>query len=368
MAVVGAMWVAYRFMTDRSGLDLERLEAAARAAMHSAAFDYYAGGADDEHTVADNVAAWSRIRLRPRVLRDVSHVSTGAEVLGAELSMPVAVAPTAYQRLAHPDGEIATARAAAGAGTLMVVSTMATTMLEDVASAAPAGTRWFQLYVHRDRELTADLIRRAEAAGYGAVVFTVDAPVLGRRPRDEHNDFDLPAGLTMANLGAGTPHVSGSSLAAYAGHEFDPSISFGDIEWIRSITTLPVVVKGVLRGDDAVAAIESGAAGVVVSNHGGRQLDSALATADALSDVVAAVSDRGVVAVDGGIRRGTDVVKALALGADLVLLGRPVLWGLAANGEDGVLGVLSGFQAELARAMALCGARDIDEIEFDLLA
>lgn len=353
---------------DRTGLDPEGLEAAAAAAMDPAAFDYYVGGADDERTVADNVAAWARIRMRPRVLRDVSDVAADTELLGTRLALPFGVAPTAYQRLAHADGEAATARAAAAIGALMVVSTMATTSMEDVAAAAPDGTRWFQLYVHRDRDLTADLVRRAAAAGYGAIVFTVDAPVLSRRPRDEHNDFDLPPGMEMANLGAAPPNVAGSSLAAYAGHEFDPTISFDDIGWIGSLSDLPVLVKGVLRGDDADECIAAGAAGVIVSNHGGRQLDTAVATADALLDVSAAVGGRGPVVVDGGIRRGTDVVKALALGADFVLVGRPVLWGLAAGGEAGVHAVLSGFRAELLRAMALCGTRRIEDIDFDLLA
>lgn len=349
-------------------MDLVELERAARERLDPAAYDYYAGGADDELTLADNVAAWRRLRLRYRVLRNVGGVSTATTVLGTEVPVPVLVAPTAYQRLAHDEGEAAMARGAARAGTVMVASTLATVSLEDVAAAAPDAPRWFQLYVRRDRGWTAELIARAVAAGYRALVLTVDLPVLGFRRRDERNHFTLPVGLEMANIGSAVPQVEGSGLQAYAAAELEPSLTFDDLGWLRSLCDLPIVVKGVVRGDDAAACVDAGAAAIAVSNHGGRQLDSAIATADALPDVVDTVGNRAEVYVDGGVRGGTDVVKALALGARAVLVGRPVLWGLATGGAEGVAGVLDGFAQETARAFALCGATSVEEVTGDLLA
>lgn len=349
-------------------MDIQTLQERARERMDAGAYDYYAGGADDEITLAENDAAWTRLRLRPHVLRDVSRVDVATTVLGEPVVAPLLVAPMAYQRLAHPDGEPATAKATADVGTVMCVSTLATASLEDVAAAAPAAPRWFQLYVRKDRGWSGELIARAEAAGYRAVVFTVDVPVLGRRRRDEANDFSLPDGMTMANVGTAPPKVQGSGLAAYADAELDPALTFDDIGWIRSLTDLPVLVKGVLRGDDAVRALDAGAGGVIVSNHGARQLDTTTATADALAEVAAAVAGRAEVFVDGGVCRGTDVVKALALGARAVLVGRPVLWGLACGGADGVAAVLNELVEETVRAFMLCGAARVDDISSDLLA
>jgi len=349
-------------------MDLVSLERQARERLAPPAYDYYAGGADDELTLADNVAAWSRLRLRPHVLRDVSAVGTGVTVLGTPVQLPVLVAPMAYQRLATDQGERATARAAAAAGTVMLVSTLATVPLEDVAAAAPGAPRWFQLYVHKDRGLTEELVRRAATAGYRALVLTVDLPVLGYRPRDERNAFTLPEGLEMANVGRTTEDTDEmSALRLYAAREMDAALTPADIEWLRGLADLPVLVKGVLRGDDARLAVEAGAAGVIVSNHGGRQLDGAIAGADALPEVAAAVGGRAEVYVDGGVRRGTDVVKALALGARAVLVGRPVLWGLACGGEEGAVQVLDGLRAELVRALALCGTPSPAEVTRDLV-
>ncbi|MFQ5948731.1 MAG: alpha-hydroxy acid oxidase [Acidimicrobiia bacterium] len=349
-------------------MDLSRLEAQARELLDPTVYDYYAGGSDHELTLADNIDAWRRIRLRPRVLRDVSDVSTATTVLGTPVELPVLVAPMAAQRLADDEGEAATARAAAQAGTVMVVSTISTVSMEDVAAAAPEGARWFQLYVHRDRGLTKDLVVRAADAGYRALMLTVDVPVLSHRRREEAHHFTLPEGMEMANLAKAMPRVDGSGLDAYTGAEFDPAVTFDDIEWLRGLADLPVVVKGVLRGDDAAAALDAGAVAVVVSNHGGRQLDTAIASADALPDVVDAVAGRAEVLVDGGIRSGTDVVKALALGARAVSVGRPMLWGLAVGGADGVAGVLDSLREETERAMALCGASSVADIDADLLA
>jgi len=330
------------------------------------AYDYFASGAGDELTLGANRAAYDRLRLRYRVMAGVGERSLGVQLFGRDLSLPVLVAPMAFQGLAHPEAELATARATAEAGTVMVLSTLSTTAVEDVV-AASTGPVWFQLYVYKDRAATAALVERAEAAGCEALVLTVDAPLLGRRERDVRNGFHLPAHLTARNLQAAgyqrlDPVDDGSGLAAYVASLLDPNLTWEDVAWLRSLTKLPVLVKGVVRGDDAGLAIDHGAAGVIVSNHGGRQLDTAVATIDALPEVARAVSGRGAVLVDGGIRRGTDVIKALALGADAVLLGRPVLWGLAVDGQAGVARVLQLLRDEFDQALALCGARSPREL------
>jgi 4-hydroxymandelate oxidase len=300
----------------------------------------------------------------------VARVSTATSLLGSQMQVPLAVAPMAYHRMAHPEGEAASAAGAAAAGALYICSTQATMPVEEVAAAAPEGARWFQVYVVRDRGWTAELVGRAAAAGYRALVLTVDVPLLGNRLRDVRNDFRLPTGLAPANAppaGAARQRELAVDVIAQAG-QFDPGLTPETIGWLAERSGLPVVVKGVLRGDDALACVEAGAVGVVVSNHGGRQLDSVVATADALAEVVAAVGDRVEVYVDGGIRRGTDVLKALVLGARAVLVGRPVLWGLTMGGAHGVERVLSGLAGELQLAMALCGAAGVDDLTPDLIA
>ncbi|MBX3270735.1 MAG: alpha-hydroxy-acid oxidizing protein [Sandaracinaceae bacterium] len=353
-------------------INLLELEAAARARLDDNAFDYYASGAHDELTLRENRAAFERIALRYRVLVDVSRRDPSTEVLGAKVSMPVLIAPTAFHRMAHPDGERATARAAAHAGTLMINSTLSNTPMEEVVLAAGAAPVWFQLYVYKDRGETKALVERAEAAGARALVLTVDAPLLGTRERDRRNRFRLPAGLTVANMtavGKGElPDVADSGLAAYFATMLDPSITFDDLSWLKSVTTLPLVVKGVVRADDAARCVAAGADAVVVSNHGGRQLDTSVATIRALPEVVDAIGGRAEVYVDGGVRRGTDVLKALAYGARAVLLGRPVLYGLALDGQRGVERALSILREELDLAMALAGCPDVAAITRDLLA
>ena len=347
--------------------DIDDLQRRAKEILDRATFDYFVGGAGDEITIAENTSAWSSIHLRPHVLRDVSKVSTAISLLGTELETPVLIPPLGYQRLAHDRGEVAMAEGAAAAGALMCVSTMATISMEKVA-AASAVPKWFQIYVHTDRDLTRDLVERARDAGYEALVFTVDLPVLPIRKRDVDNDFDLPQGMELANLGVGRHGGSGSALAAYADDSLDPALTPKDIEWLQRISGLPVVVKGVLRGDDAELAVRAGAAGVIVSNHGGRQLDTVVPTALALPEVVAAVGDRVPVLVDGGLRKGTDIVKALAMGAAAVLVGRPLLWALAVEGPAGVTGLLDQLRDDLARSMALAGAATIGELNADVIA
>jgi len=330
-------------------LNVAEYEALAAERLEPGAYGYYAGGAGDELTLRDNVEAYRRWQLRPRVLVDVADPSTATTILGHEISMPLLVAPVAFQRVAHPDGEVAAARAAAAAGTIYCLSTLATSTPEEVAAAR--GPRWFQLYVMRDEGVSRELAERARDAGFTALLLTVDAPVLGRRERDHRTGFTIPPDVTIASLGRGgvTPLEALSMIS--------PSISWRDIERFAGRVDLPVLVKGVLTAEDARLACEHGAAGVVVSNHGGRQLDGVAATIDALPEVVDAVGGRVEVLVDGGIRRGTDVVKALALGARAVLAGRAPLWGLAADGEAGARAVLELLRAELTTALQLIGSR-----------
>ncbi len=342
-------------------------EALARAGMDPGAWDYFSGGSEDEQSLRANREGFARIRLRPRVLVDVSTCDLATAVLGTSVSMPVLVAPAAYQALAHPEGERAMARGAGAAGTLLVAATLATTSLEEVAEVA-TGPLWFQLYVYADREISAALVRRAEAAGYQALVLTVDAPRIGRREKDIRNGFGLPPHLQMRNfLDVGLEEMpataSGSAVASHAAGLFDASLTWEAVDWLRSVAGLPVILKGIMTAEDALLAVEHGAAGIIVSNHGGRQLDGTLATIEALPEVVDAVAGRCEVYVDGGIRRGSDVLKALALGARAVLVGRPALWGLAANGAAGVQHVLELLRSELELAMMLSGRPTIASID-----
>jgi len=354
-------------------INLFDLEALAAEKVEPTAWDYYRSGAHDERTLADNVTAWHRLKLRYRVLVDVSKRSTRTTVLGHEVAAPIVVAPTAFHRLAHPDGELATVRGAGAFGTILILSSLSNTAMEDVVAAA-TGPVFFQLYVYKDREATKALVERAEAAGCAAIVLTVDAPLLGTRERDVRNGFHLPDGLEVKNvsaLGRGDVDDRGvgkSGLAEYVAEQLDPSLTFRDVEWLTQITKLPVVVKGVVRGDDAIRSVEHGARGIVVSNHGGRQLDDSIASADALPDVVAAVGDRVEVFVDGGVRRGHDVLKALALGARAVLVGRPILWGLSWDGGRGVERTLGMLRDELDLAMALAGCPEVIDVSRDLIA
>ena len=353
-------------------LNLHQLEELARSRLPKLAWDYYASGADDERCVQRNLEAFEELRLHYRVLVDVATRSLATTVLGERLAMPIAVAPTAFHRLAHRDGELASVRAAGDAGTLFILSTLSNTAVEQVVAAA-TGPVWFQLYVYRDRSATEALVRRVEAAGCRALVLTVDAPLLGRRERDVANGFALPAHLAIENLHAAgyarLPGVAGDSgLAAYVAELLDPSLTWSAVEWLRSITKLPVLVKGIVRADDAVRAVDHGAAGIVVSNHGGRQLDASPATIEVLPRIADAVAGRAEILLDGGVRRGTDVVKALACGARAVLVGRPVLWGLAAGGREGVGMALGILRRELDLAFALCGCADVASVTRDLVA
>jgi 4-hydroxymandelate oxidase len=331
--------------------------AIARLRLESEVYDFIAGGADGEVTVAANESAYARIGLLPRVLRGAGGASGGpdrlaVEVLGCRLSYPVMIGPTAFHRLAHPDGELATARAAAKAGTVLVTGMTATVAIEEAAAAA-GGDLWFQLYLQPDLDFTEAVVRRAEAAGCRALVVTVDSPVFGRRERDLRNGFDdLPPGLRCENMREPLPGGGWGTPRSIA---FRPDLSWRDIEWLRGITALPIVLKGITHPSDARLAVEHGADALIVSNHGGRQLDTVPPTIALLPAIAEAVAGAVPLLLDGGIRRGTDVVKALALGASAVAIGRPALWGLAAGGEQGVYDVLDLLRDELERALTLCG-------------
>jgi 4-hydroxymandelate oxidase len=345
-------------------------ERAAKAKLPGPVCDYYCGGALDEITLRENTAGWERLKLYYRVLAGVAERDMRTTVLGQRVSMPILVAPTAFHRLACKAGELATAKAAKRAATLFILSSLSNTAMEAVFTEA-ASPRWFQLYIYKDRGITRELVQRAEAAGAEAIVLTVDAPGLGTRERDSRNNFRLPDGLSVENLaplGKGEmPKVPGSGLAAYVRDNFKSDLGFDDLDWLCGCTRLPVVVKGVCRGEDAQQAAEHGAKAIVVSNHGGRQLDTAPATSEVLPHVVEAVGDLCEVYVDGGIRRGSDALKAIALGARAVLVGRPILWGLTISGEEGATQVLEILRHELDEAMLLCGCTRLSDIDGSLL-
>jgi isopentenyl diphosphate isomerase/L-lactate dehydrogenase-like FMN-dependent dehydrogenase len=325
---------------------LDDFEMPAREILPAGVYDYIAGGAGEEWTLAENRRAFDRWVLRPRMLRGIApdDLDLSTEVLGTRISMPVMVAPWAYQWMVHADGEQATARAAERAGTVMVVSTTTELFLEDVAQASP-GPKWWQLYVFTDRGHTVETLARVREAGFGAVVVTVDLQDIGLRHRDTRNTFEMPIGTRTSE------------------YVYDPALSWDDLPWIRELLPgVPLLLKGILTAEDAALAVEAGVDGIVVSNHGGRQLDGVAAGITALPEVVDAVAGRIPVLMDGGVRRGTDIVKALALGASAVLVGRPTAWGLAVNGEQGVVDVLEILRTELMNAMMLTGCRRLADI------
>jgi 4-hydroxymandelate oxidase len=358
--------------TVRPFLDLDSIvsladfEPLARRVLDPGVFGYVAGGAWDEQSLGEAEAAWRRRRLRPRVLVDVSHVDSATTMAGQRASFPVGIAPMAAHGLAHPDAEIATARAAAAAGVPFTLSTMSTASIEEVAAAAPDGVRWFQLYAQADPGRSRSFVERAAAAGYSAIVVTVDLPVLGYRERDLRSGFNLAVPHGNFADDAGPDHASHAADPdggyAILESDLDQGLTWRDIATIRSWSPVPVFLKGILTAEDARLAVEQGVAGIVVSNHGARQLDRAVATADVLEEVVAAVDGRAEIWVDGGIRRGLDVVTAVALGARGVLVGRPILWALAVGGQAAVERALTIVRTETVIAQTLLGARTPAEL------
>ncbi len=337
-------------------VNLHELEEYARARLEPGAYDYFRGGAADEVTLRENIVAFSRYRLRPRVLSLSGDIDPASSFLGTPVAMPVGIAPNALQKLAHPEGEAATARAAAEAGLIQCVSTLSSCSLEEIASAT-AAPKWFQLYIHRDRNMAEELIARATGAGYQAIVLTVDLVVPGYRDGELRNLFVPPEGAGAGNFPSGTDPLLEQMHA-----QFDPTIGWDDIAWLRERSDLPIVVKGILTAEDAALAVENGASGVWVSNHGGRQLDQSIAAIDALDEIVQVVGGRAEVYLDSGVRRGTHVALALALGARGVFIGRPYLWGLAAAGQEGVARVLEILRTEVVNAMALLGVSRVEQL------
>jgi 4-hydroxymandelate oxidase len=361
-------------------LSLRKLESEARRCLDPGVYDFFAGGADDEVTLRANEAAFAGINLVPRVLRGRGQPALDVELLGGRVSMPIIVAPTAFHRLAHPDGECATARAAAGAGTIMIASMASTMAIEKVAVAAReraasddagAGRRcgqpnlWFQLYIQPDLGFTEAILQRVEAAGCTTVVVTVDSPAFGHRERDLRSGFlDLPPGMYCENM---REPLAEGGLGRVREFDFSPALSWEHVDWLRKTTPLKIALKGVIHPADARIAVERGVDALMVSNHGGRQLDTVPATIELLPEIAEAVGGGFPLVLDGGIRRGTDVVKALALGATAVAIGRPVLWGLALGGEQGVTLVLEMLRAELHRALTLCGCGSASDVRRDLV-
>jgi L-lactate dehydrogenase (cytochrome) len=369
------------------------LRAMARRRLPRGVFDYIDGGAEDERTMAANSAAFAAVSFRPRVLRDVGNIDPSTTLLGRRLPLPLVLAPTGFTRIADPDGELAVARAAGRAGLPYTLSTLSTRSIEEVAEAG-AGPKWFQVYVWRDRGLVKEMVGRAATAGYEALVLTVDTAVLGRRERDVRRGFSLPPKIGLGTLVDGVAHPSwtwrflrsepirfanvadtasagdGSTavtLSEYVNTQFDPGLSWRDVEWMRSVWAGPLVIKGVQTTDDARLAADAGVEAIALSNHGGRQLDSAPATLDLVAPVADAVGDRLEIVCDGGVRRGSDIVKAVALGARACMAGRAYLYGLGAAGERGVDHVLGLLDADVRRTMALVGASNVAELGHELV-
>ena len=352
-------------------LNIFDLESLAKERLPVLAYDYYRSGAWDETTLKANREAYENLKIHYKILVDVEKRDLSTTIFGQHIDFPILVAPTAFHKLAHPDGELATGRAAVKAKTIMTLSSLSTTTIEEVAEATNK-TFWFQLYINKQREYTRDLVARAESAGAKALVVTVDTPLWGRRERDVRNGFHLPPGLSAINLvkyqqDGIAKGQSGAGLGQSFAWMLDATLQWKDLDWLASITKLPIIIKGVCRVDDAIKATEHGIKGILVSNHGGRQMDSAPATIDVLPAIVDAVGNRTTVLMDGGIRRGTDAMKALAQGAKAVLVGRPVLWGLAAGGQQGVEKALSMLREELDLGMALSGCRNLKELNRSLL-
>ncbi|KAG9443666.1 hypothetical protein H6P81_015006 [Aristolochia fimbriata] len=343
-------------------VNVNEFEELAREALPKMNYDYFRGGAEDQHTLRENVAAFQRITFRPRVLVDVSSIDMSTSILGYKIPAPIVIAPTGMHELAHPQGEVATARAAAASNTIMVLSFSSSRTIEEVASSSQA-VRFYQLYVSKRRDIAAALVQRAERNGFKAIVLTADTQRLGRRELDIKNKMAVPPLRNLEGLiSTDVDSAGGSGIEAFVAQFKDSSLNWKDIEWLRSVTNLPILIKGVLTAEDARKAVEVGVEGVIVSNHGARQLDYSPATITVLEEVVQAVKGKVPVIFDGGIRRGTDVFKALALGAKAVMVGRPVIYGLATRGEAGVVRVMQMLKDELELTMALAGCPTLKDI------
>lgn len=337
--------------------------------LNKSIYAYFSGGSDDELTLKENCSAYDRIKLVPRVLANVASCDASTKVLDSPLSFPLIIAPTAFHKLAHPEGELITAKAASKAGIIMTISSCSTTSLKSIRDVSVLPP-WFQLYVYKDRSITQNLILKASELNYGAIVVTVDAPLYAKRPKEIHHPLTLLHKELFENLmeaGLSFKGVSTEEIPQFLAKQLDPDLNWDDIEWIRSQTDLPVVLKGILHPEDIKKAKYHGVKTIVISNHGGRQLDTAITALEALKNVDAQLKEEMEIIVDGGIRKGVDILKAIALGAKAVMIGRPVLWGLACEGEQGILNVLNQLKEELLLSMALSGISRIGEITEDIL-
>lgn len=346
-------------------VDLNHFEIKAKSVLPTMVYDYYASGACDEISIKKNRQAYEDINLIPRILNDISTRNLSTTILNQSISLPILIAPMSFHGMATADAEIATARAAKSVDTIMIASTMANTTLEDIA-VENARRMWFQLYILNDRSATLDLVQRAEHAGYQALVLTVDSQVLGIRYKDLYNKFELPPHLEVKNLTTSNQFqnkLSSLKIDSKSQNLFDKKLTWKDIEWLQSITKLPIILKGVLHKSDAKIALSNNINGIIVSNHGGRQLDTVIPTITALPEIAAVIEGKIPILIDGGIRRGTDVIKAIALGADAVLIGRPILWGLATDGTNGAIAILNILKNEFDTAMALCGFSSIEKLK-----
>ncbi|XP_017867880.1 PREDICTED: peroxisomal (S)-2-hydroxy-acid oxidase GLO5-like [Drosophila arizonae] len=354
-----------------SFVSVSDIEKQAMVELEQNALDYYRSGAGKELTLGYNREAFKRLRLRPRCLRNVAQLETSCSIWGEHFKWPLGIAPVAMQRMAHPDGEKGTARAAGSAGCPFILSTLSNTPLEEVAAAAPETCKWFQLYIYKDRALTESLVRRAERADFKALVLTVDAPIFAQRRADVRNKFCLPAHLSLGNFQGAQSNVASSTgdsgLSENVASQFDSTVTWQDIKWLKQLTQLPIVLKGILTAEDAELAREFGCAGIIVSNHGGRQLDSTPATIEALPEVVRAVGTDLIVMLDGGIREGNDIFKALALGAHMVFIGRPAIWALACDGQRGVEHLLTLLRNDFDITMALTGCPTLADIQSSMV-
>ncbi|XP_057315505.1 uncharacterized protein LOC130656630 [Hydractinia symbiolongicarpus] len=351
-------------MDNKDPVCLADVERIASKQMTENAWNYYASGSDNEQTMNENSNTFTRYRIRPCLLRGINKVDTTCVIQDQKISMPICVAPTAMQKLAHPDGERGTAAAVETFGSCMAVSTFSTINYEELVATSPNAIYWMQLYVYKDRDFTISLIRRAEKAGFKAIAMTIDTPCVGYRRVQEKNNFVLPKGMDLAVL-RDIPGYSKSSNVGkidYCNIQLKKALSWEDVDWLKTVTKLPIILKGILTREDALEAIKHNVQGIIVSNHGGRQLDGVSSTIEALSDVVQAVGGKMEVYLDGGIRTGTDVFKALVLGAKAVFIGRPALYGLAYNGEAGVKKVLQLLKNEFERTMLLAGCRSLTDI------
>jgi 4-hydroxymandelate oxidase len=347
-------------------VDFDALEGRSRDKMPAASWAFLETGANDEISVKENVTAWRNLRLRPRVLNDITKIDTSLTLLGSKLSSPIAVAPTGRHKLFHPEGECASARGAAAMDMPFVLPTNANRLIEDVAAERKSAPQWFQLYMWDKRAEVEALLDRVQANGFSAIFLTVDAAVSGWSPSSARHPHEPSPDIRNINM-PGSPMARTAYDAAFKGKVSYPA-TWSDLEWLVKRVKIPVMVKGVLRADDAKRSIDCGAAGVIVSNHGGRHLDTTVTTVDALREIAPALAGKGEIIVDSGIRRGTDIFKALALGAHAVMIGRPVLWGLTLDGAEGVKSVMEYFRAEFVHAMQSCGTATLADIKPDLLA